>query len=189
MTLAILANDQEGNWSRIDKNDVVSSFYDDSLKVLSTDIIDKYNIKDGDKKDTFLSDEEFEEAIADCDYAPTYMESYIDCSEIDESKIYFDAYTDTFFTGEDILSRETDDFYYYYDGSNWQMKEISQIKEVEAELIDNEAYDTGSIETWKLPNGDIFKIDSSRYQGSIDTVDDCYFGIIDQYEDDELNEE
>lgn len=184
LTLVKFTNDQEQLWHRISKDDIVESFENNSLKAVSKDIAEKYNIKKDDRKDKFEDDEElneeFEDALNDCDYAETFMEDMIRVDSIDEETIYFDSYNDEFFSGTDILSWGTEKYYWYHDGSNWQMKEICEIKEVEAEEIGSENNNTGCLETFELKNGKIFIIESSMYQGSIDNVIDDYNNIIEE---------
>lgn len=173
LTLVRFSDDAEQFWNVISKDDVVDSFVNESLKVLSGDIIEKYSIKAGDRKDKFEDNEEFEEFendLSDCEYADTFLEDYIRVDSISENEVYFDSYTDEFFSGDDVLSWDTDEYYWYHDGSNWQMREIAELKEVEAEFVGSENYSTGNTKLYRLKNGKEFKVDSSMYQGSIDNV-------------------
>lgn len=185
LTLVKFTDDQEQIWHRISKDDIVESFENNSLKIVSKDIIEKYNIKENDRKDKFEDDEElaeeFENVLNDCDYAETFIEDMIRVDSIDEETIYFDNYSDEFFSGTDVLDWETEKYYWYYDGSNWQMKEISQIKEIDVEYIGGNSYNTGILHEYEIiDNGSIFIINSSMYQGSIDTVVDKYSNIIEE---------
>eukprot|EP01156_Anaeramoeba_ignava_P006317 Anaeramoba_ignava/a348332_91.p1 GENE.a348332_91~~a348332_91.p1 ORF type:complete len:223 (+),score=47.25 a348332_91:12-680(+) len=218
LTLVIFADDMQQLWYRISKDDIVESFYNDSLKVVSKDIVKKYNIKENDKKDKFAQiyeliadengydvswaeghfsnediklvknyinksenlNEEFEDALNDCDYAETFEEDMVKIDSIKENLLYFDNYNNEFFTGADILGWETEKYYWYHDGSNWRLKAISEIKEIEAEYIGSENYNTGNLQEFELKNGKRFVIDSSMYQGSIDNVQDEYAEVIEE---------
>lgn len=178
MTLVLRTNDQEQLWTRVDKNDLVKSFVNDSLRIVSNDIVKKYNIKDGDRKDKFEGNNEFEDDLSNCDLAETFLGDHIRIDSINEDDIYFDNYTDEFFKGDDVLGWESNDYYWYHDGSNYKMDEISEIKEIEAEEINFVNLDTGREEEFKCEKG-IFKIAISFYQGSHDTVIEEHTNIID----------
>ena len=180
LTLVKFANDVEQLWWRVPKEDIVESFENNSLKEVTRDIVEKYNIKDGDRKDKFEDNEDFEEALENCEPVDIYLEDMINVSDIKEDSLYFDNYNDEFFLGSDVLSWETQKYYYYHDGSNWRMKEISESKDIEAKYIGNENYTTGRLERYELENGKQFIIDSSMYQGAVDNVTEEYNEIIDE---------
>lgn len=253
LTLVRFEGQNENSWYRISNNDIVNSFVNESLKIVSKDTVEKYNIKEGDRKDKFeriyeliidgdgydstveeyiegcediedakieaeekikdgyiwfasvnswekfnIEDiklvekyinnnedivEEFEDALNDCKYAETFIGDYVRVDSIDEDLIYFDKYMDEFVNGFCVLSWDTEEYYWYHDGSNWQMNKIIEIKEVKAIHLGNEQYNTGTIETYELANKKIFKIDSSMYQGSIDGVLEDYEDVIEDYEE------
>ena len=178
MTLVRFADDMNQEWHRIDKSDIVESFVNDSLRIVNDNDVKKFSIKSGIKK-TVLCGDDMEGIVSNSDYAETYMGDYIRIDDIDDEDIYFDDSTDVFFNGKDIQGWETDEYYWYFDGSNWRMREISEKKEFKAECIESENYNTGTIETYKLEDGSIFKIDNSMYQGSLDSVIDRYTEVID----------
>lgn len=184
MTLIKFVNDYTKIWYRISKDDIVDSFHNCELRILSKENIKKYNIKAGDSLKKFEDDEEladeFNDVLEDSDYVDTFLDDMIDLSDIDKESIYFDRYNDEFFSGEDILFWDTQKYYYYYDGSNWNMKEISEIEDIEVEYIGSENYNTGSYEKYRLKNGKHFTIDSSMYQGTIDNVVEDYNYIIEE---------
>lgn len=183
MTLVKYAHGQSECWHMVDAEDIVKSFLSDSLKIVSDELVGKYSIEAGDSKDVIeIINNDFDilEEIEDSDYAPTYLGDYIRFDEIKEDSIYFDNYTDTFFSGSDVLGWETEEYYWYHDGSGWQMKEISERKDIECILTGRENYATGQIETYTTKDGKVFKIDNSMYQGSIDSALEEYEDVIDE---------
>jgi hypothetical protein len=181
MTLVLRTNDQEQLWTRVNSDDLVESFVNDSLKFITADDLKDIKKEFGIELDTEiiknnLSDEVLKYIEDLAEYGATYMESYIQIEELEDG-LYFDNYCDTFFNKEDIQSWDTDDFYWYHDGSNFVMDSVSEIKEVEAEEVALDDCGTYSILTFETEKG-LFKIDSSRYQGSHDTVQDEYSNLI-----------
>jgi len=171
-TITLVKFENGQYWNIIKADDIVESLDEQGLKVVSLDVVKKYNIKAGERKIDLLEKfgDDFEDDLHDCDFVDTYVSDYIKLDEIEENLLYFDDYADEFFSGTDILSWDTEEYYWYFNGSNFVMREIIEKKEIEAEYIDSEPYETGNILLYRLKNQKEFKVDSSFYQGTIDNV-------------------
>jgi len=180
LTLVELGITEEPKWYSVDKNDIVNSFVDDTLKIVDNDIVKKFNIKSGDRVDT--ENEELTDALDSCEFVPNHRNNgycigfvAVNLSEIEKDRIYVSG--DYFYTGADVLAWDTEKYYLYTDGSTAQsvLKIGDDFMQVEAEIIDSENYKTdcgrGKIMTYKTKNGKILKINCSYMSGDLDEVE------------------
>ena len=180
-------NDRWHAVDEYDKEGIIDSMYVQDMQIVPEDMVKKYNIKENDKKEDLIKKygEEFEDDLSDCEYAETYADNYIVLDSIDENSMYVDKDSYEFYRGSKILGwyelGEYEKYYNFWNGSNWKMIEIEDIKEVEAELIDVVQYDTGNRRLYKLEDGTKFTVNNSFYQGSIDYVEeDIDFGNLEK---------
>jgi len=165
-------------WISVNKEDLVRTLENDSLQIISDDMISKYNIKSGDDISKLRELEDFEDDLRDCEYVETFTENWINLDSLKDNEIYIDNYSNNLFDKDDIDCWEEDKGYLYHDGSNFIMIIFEDMKEFEADDINREPYETGTVITYRLKNGKEFKIDDSMYQGTLLEVEQKYNDII-----------
>lgn len=160
--------------TNINEDNIVESLVQTNLREIDAETVKKYNLKAGMKISDIdsIKDEDGDNAdiIANASFAPCYIYDYINLSELSDDCLYTDSYTEELYTKCDIKSWDADEYIWEHDGSNWRMTKIMGIYKIEVEEVENENYDTGRIETYKTPKGNLIKIGYSMYQGSRDSV-------------------
>jgi hypothetical protein len=127
-----------------------------------------------------VNEEIMENIEYDANYVDTYVDDYIRLDSLSENELYFDSYIDEFFDKDTLGNWEIKLYYLYSDGSNLRMKRIEETKEIEAEKISSEEYNTGTYVTYKTTNSQEFVVDYSRWQGSIPGVLPEYDWVIEE---------
>lgn len=176
--IARVETDTGDFWQVENREDIVESFYNESLKFVDDKTAKKLGIKAGQRKDS-LDDEQQETLESDLEYADTYSSDYIRLDEIDETAIYTDDYTDVFFTGAEILGWETETYLWKHNAQNWTMTQVEETKEIEVEFVENKTFQDGTcgIRYYKTEAGNI-EVEYSLYAGSTDTIDPKFDDVI-----------
>lgn len=160
--------------TNIKEEDVIETVFQSDLKEIDAETVLKYNLKAGMKVVDVLSieDENGDNAdiIANANFAPCYVGDYIKIDELSDDCLYTDSYTDELYTASDIETWDKDEYIFDHDGSNWRITKIIESFEIEVEEIESENYNTGRVETYKTPQGNLVRVDCSMYQGTRDNV-------------------
>jgi hypothetical protein len=156
-------------------DDIVESFWGESLSLINKKDVKKYKIRDGLKLSNLGGTPRRIAGILDrASCTSCYVEDYIRLDDIMDRDMYYDTVAEAFISGDTLKAyADTQNYLWWHDGRNWRVDEIETLVIVEPTEIDGGwSYNTGELYARQV-GGLKFLVHSSRYQGSLDEVE-CF---------------
>jgi hypothetical protein len=158
----------------LSKNGIFETVWQDCLYRIPREIAEKYGLKAGDSRraiaEKYKDDsDEYDEIFDRSDGAPVHYDTdYVDLDELEDNCLYYDTYNDELYTADTIRGWETVKCFEHYDH---ELKEIVDEVELDVKEVWRDEHNTGAKICYKPKKGKRFIVNSSRYQGSIDYVE------------------